>query len=163
MSLVLRQLITLDMLGQDLIDELACPLIQKTQQISSTYLSLLQQYLDGSLLLAKLATPLTDYEFTELIRNHGTCDHLHSKKLLLVQNKLLSYVIEYYQAKQKLDPIRETDFSEQAEVRFDLLTTKVIKSKSKYRTVAKAMAVKDYLNLIKAIGLAEFDWGWDKL
>jgi hypothetical protein len=80
-----------------------------------------------------------------------------------VQNKLLSYVIEYYQAKQKLDPIRETDFSEQAEVRFDLLTTKVIKSKSKYRTVAKAMAVKDYLNLIKAIGLAEFDWGWDKL
>lgn len=163
MSLIHRQLIALDMLAQDLSDELNSVEIQQELRVSAKYLALLSQYLKASQVLLQQGADLRDYEFVELVRQHGVCTHLVSKKLLLVQNRLLNYVLEIYQTNDKLDEIRDTDFSEQAEVRFDLLTTKVIKAKSQYRTVAKAMVKKDYQGLIQAIGLAEFDWGWEQI
>jgi hypothetical protein len=158
-----RQLVVLDMLTQDLSEELASPRIQQSKIVSAKYIKLLQQYLDASKTLEILAISFTEKGFSEAIVAKGVCKHLVNKKMLLVQNRLLEYVVEYYQAKVKLAPIRYADFSEQAEIRFALLTTKSIKLKSQFSTVAKAMNKSDYSILMVGIGLAEFDWRWDEL
>ncbi|MGJ8681301.1 hypothetical protein [Paraglaciecola sp.] len=160
MSAIHRQLIALDMLAQDLVDELA---YFKSNQVTKPYLSLLSQYHKHAVTLADEVGIFSDYDFSELIAQHQVCRFLLSKKLLIVQNKLVGYVIDYYDASRKLDKIRDTDFSVQAELRFDLLTTKAIKARAQFKTVATAMHKNDYLNLIKNIGLPLFDWNWDLL
>lgn len=158
-----RQLVALDMLTQDLSDELASPEIRQNSIVSARYIQLLQQYLDASKTLETLAKSFTEKGFSDGIIAKGICRHLVNKKMLLVQNRLLEYVIDYYLTAVKLQPIRYADFSEQAEIRFALLTTKSIKLKSQFSTVAKAMSKSDYSILMRGIGLAEFDWRWDVL
>ena len=160
MSSIHRQLVALDMLAQDLIDELG-DLTSET--VTEQYLALLKQYHKYGLKLANEVETLSEYEFSALITQHQVCRYLISKKLLLVQNRLVGYVIDYYDASRKTNEIRDTDFSEQAELRFDLLTTKAIKAKAQYRTVAKAMHQGDYLKLIQFVGLPLFDWDWPLL
>jgi hypothetical protein len=158
-----RQLVALDMLTQDMCDELALPTVQQSGIVSSRYNQLLQQYLEASKTLEALAKDSTEKGFSDAIVAKGICRHLVSKKMLLVQNRLLEYVVDYYLTADKLEPIRYLDFSEQAEIRFALLTTKSIKVKSQFSTVAKAMSKADYSKMINGIGLAEFDWHWDLL
>ncbi|MCF2950488.1 hypothetical protein L0668_20435 [Paraglaciecola aquimarina] len=160
MSAIHRQLIALDMLAQDLIEELdgLC-----SERVTQQYLALLKQYHIHGLSLADEVETLSDYDFSKWITQHQVCRFLISKKLLLVQNRLVGYVLDYYDASRKSDEIRHSDFSEHADRRFDLLTTKAIKARSQYRTVAKAMNQNDYLKLIEYIGLPLFDWGWEQL
>ncbi|MEP0354531.1 MAG: hypothetical protein ABJH06_18210 [Paraglaciecola sp.] len=158
-----RQLVTLEMLVEELTDELRLLLTEVEPEVSLHYLALLKQYLTGCKLLAVEAKDHTEYGFSEIIINQGICTHLVSKKMLYVQNKLMAYAIEYYAAKAKLDRIRDLDFSEQADIRFDLLNVKAIKLKAQFRTVATAMSKADYSMLLNGACLPDFDWGWDKL
>lgn len=158
-----RQLVALDMLTQDMSEELASSEIQQSNLVSARYIQLLQQYLEASKTLEGIAATFTEKGFSDAIITQGMCPHLVSKKMLLVQNRLLEYVIDYYLTAVKLEPIRYADFSEQAEIRFALLTTKSIKLKSQFSTVAKAMCKSEYTILMRGIGLAEFDWRWEAL
>ncbi len=163
MAHVNRLLVSLDMLSQDLGDELQLTSTLTEPKVSDHYLELLAQYTQFSELLAQRSSDLTERNFTQLIQDSGMCLHLVNKNMLLVQNKLLTYVLEYYSASRKADQIRNDDFSEQAEVRFDLLTTRAIKSKSQFKTVARELAKDDYTALQHGMALAKFDWQWETL
>lgn len=158
-----RQLVTLEMLVEELADELETLVTQKKPVVSSHYLVLLKQYLKGCKILAEEAVNYTEHGFSQIIADQGICTHLVSKKMLFVQNKLITYVIDYYGASAKLNDIRDIDFSEQADIRFDLLNVKAIKLKAQFRTVAKSMNKSDYCLLQKGACLPDFDWGWDEL
>jgi hypothetical protein len=101
-----RQLVVLDMLTQDMCDELALPTVQQSGIVSSRYNQLLQQYLEASKTLEALAKDSTEKGFSDAIVAKGICRHLVSKKMLLVQNRLLEYVVDYYLTADKLEPIR---------------------------------------------------------
>lgn len=163
MTTLTRQLVALDMLSQDMLDELSMPAVKLSQTVSPRYITLLNQYHKASCLLQAVADSYTEHGFSDAIDASGMCAHLVNKKMLLVQNRLIEYVTQYYQASLKADQIRDADFSARAEIKFTLLTTKSIKLKSQYRTVAKAMSRPDYEKMIAGVGLADFDWCWDLL
>lgn len=158
-----RQLIALDMLSQEMADELLLPEIQHSHHVTSQFLKLLKHYCEASKALEILADDLTENGFTDAVIAQNVCLHLVNKKVLRVQNKLLEYVTEFYHASRRAELIRHDEFNQQADIRFDLLSTRAIKFKSQYRTVAKAMKRKDYEGLVRGIGLPEFDWRWELL
>ncbi|GAA6186795.1 MULTISPECIES: hypothetical protein [Alteromonadaceae] len=155
-----RLLVTLEMLSQDILEELNSPEIQQNQHISIQYLKLITQYWKTSLKLAESATDLTEKGFSYAITEKGICEHLVNKKMLLIQNRLLEYVVEYYNTSIRIEKLRDVDFSENADKRFDLLTTRAVKYRSQYKVVAKALDPVEYQRLITGIGLAAFDWSW---
>lgn len=161
MAHVNRLLVSLDMLSQDLNDELDNVKGTSEPEVSEQYLDLLAQYAKFSESLEQRSVEITERNFSQMIQHSGMCLHLVNKKMLLVQNKLLTYVIEYYSASRKANGIRNHDFSKQAEVRFDLLTTRAIKSKYQFKTVARELTRDDYENLQKGMALATFDWDWN--
>ncbi|MFA3792861.1 hypothetical protein AB6T38_17270 [Aliiglaciecola sp. SL4] len=156
-----RLLVTLDMLSQDILEELNSPEVQKNQHISSEYLKLITQYWKVSLDLALSATDFTERGFTNAIAEKGMCGHLVNKKMLLIQNRLLEYVVEYYNTSIRIEKLRDVDFSENADKRFDLLTTRAVKYRSQYKVVAKALDRIEYQRLIDGVGLPLFDWSWE--
>ncbi|GAC16158.1 hypothetical protein [Aliiglaciecola lipolytica] len=158
-----RLLVTLDMLSQDIVDELNLPEIQQNEKISSHYLKLITQYWQASESLQHCANELTEKGFSKAISEKRMCVHLVNKKVLLIQNRLLEYAIEYYKTNIRIDELRDVDFSENADKRFDLLTTRAIKYKSQYKVVARALNKIEYQRLIKSVGLPKFDWGWDTI
>lgn len=163
MSTFSRQLIALDMLSEEMTEALALPEVSQTAQVSSEYLSLLSQYRRVSESLGQLAAELTEIGFSETVSKHNVCIHLVNKKVLMVQNKLLEYAVDFYDASRRAERIRHDEFNQQADIRFDLLSTRAIKLRSQFKTIAKAMKQSDYESLMRGIGLADFDWGWDVL
>jgi hypothetical protein len=151
------------MLSQELHEELQTAVNENNLQVTSHYLFLLGKYKEISISLFDSAQELTEKGFIKAVTNQGVCHHLANKKMLMIQNRLLEYVLDYYDAASKAGQIRDADFSSAADVRFDLLTTRAIRSKSQYKTVARALSKKEYQNLLNGIGLAEFDWGQDGL
>lgn len=158
-----RDLIALDILAQDMAEELALPQVINNQCVSEVYIRLMEQYFKKSTSLEKQTTDLSEYEFSNMISSSRLCLHLTTKKMLLVQNRLLGFVVDFYTAKTKLDKIRHVDFSEQADIHFELLNTKTIKLRSQFRTAALAMKKSDYAVFMQAVCLADFDWGWQTL
>jgi hypothetical protein len=163
MSVIHRNLVSLEMLADDLADELG--LIEKSDDkyVTANYCRLLQQYHQHSLCLEASAIELTGREFSDLMVKQGVSSHLTNKNALKVQNHLLGFVIQYYQATSKLEKIRHVDFSEHAETKFDLLTTQAIKHKAQYKTIAKELREVEYNKLLSALRLPSFDWQWDVL
>ena len=158
-----RQLVTLEMIVEELLDELEHLNALVNPSVSARYLILIKQYLEASTVLALEANHYTEQGFSRVISTHGICTHLVSKKMLFVQNKLIAYVVKYYDATAKLDAIRDCDYSEYADKRFDLLNVKAIKLKAQFRTGAMAMNEHDYCALQRGGCLPAFDWGWDRL
>ncbi|GAB2707522.1 hypothetical protein Q4574_20765 [Aliiglaciecola sp. 3_MG-2023] len=156
-----RLLVTLDMLFEDILEELNSQKIQQNQRISTRYLQLITQYWKTSLSLAQSATDFTEKGFSNAIVENGICVHLLNKKMLLIQNRLLEYVVEYYNTSIRIEKLRDVDFSENADKRFDLLTTRAVKYRSQYKVVAKALNRTEYQRLIEGIGLPPFDWNWE--
>lgn len=163
MSTIANTLTSMEMLHEDMVDE--CNLVKEDPNPSVTerFLRLLGQYKLASEAFESMAEEFTELGFMEYVTQQHSCIHLVNKKVLLVQNKLLGYAYDYYKASQKVEGIRHTQFDEQADKKFDLLSTKAIKHKSQFRTLAKAMKRNDYESLMEGIGLPEFDWGWDRL
>lgn len=159
MPSIKQLLLTLNILAEDIADELAES--DGLILVSKSYIDLLKQYLKTSTTLSQLVESYTDKEFKEIIKARGICLHLVNKKMLMIQNKLLTYLIEYSNAASRLDKIRDADFSVQAEIRFDLLTTRAVKSKSQFKTVADALSDKEYQSLVSGIGLPELGWRED--
>ena len=163
MSTIANTLTSMEMLHEDMVDE--CELVKRDDNpiVTESFLRFLEQYKDASDAFEKMADEFTELGFVEYITQQQSCLHLVNKKVLMVQNKLLGYAFDYYEASLKAESIRHTEFNEQADKKFDLLSTRAIKLKSQFRTVAKAMKQTDYENLIEGIGLPEFDWGWERL
>lgn len=163
MSSISRLLVTLEMLTDEMAEELALPHVNTGRKVSSRYLSLLKQVQHTSEDLLGLASDFTENGFSDAIAEHKICTYLVNKKVLMVQNKLLEYAVKYYDASQRAEQIRHDEFNPQADIRFDLLSTRAIKIRAQYKTIAKAMKESDYQRLQRGIGLAEFDWGWEVL
>lgn len=157
MSSFKQQLLTLNLLSEGMTDELSeC---KETDVLASPlYVDLLKQYLETSKSLSVLASSYTDMEFKSAIQNRGICLHLMNKKMLMIQNKLVNYLIDYFEATFRLNEIRDADFSENANIRFDLLSVRAIKSKSQFKTVADALTDSEYQILQSEIGLPELNW-----
>lgn len=157
MSSFKQLLLTLNILSEDMADELSG---QKGRDVlvSEHYVALLKQFLETSKSLSVAATAYTNMEFKTAIQNRGICLYLVNKKMLMIQNRLAEYLIDYFEANFRLDKIREVDFSEQANIRFDLLSVRAIKSKSQFKTVADALSDSEYLNLENGIGLPDLRW-----
>ncbi|GAA0859752.1 hypothetical protein GCM10009114_34370 [Aliiglaciecola litoralis] len=151
------------MLSQDLQEELSLFGESADQIISERYLVLLNKYAELSNGLQASAQELTEKGFIKAVKQQGMCTHLVSKQMLMIQNRLLGYVLDYYDAANKAEQIRHADYSSGGDIRFDLLTTRAIKSKAQFKTIARALAKTDYKNLQSGVGLAEFDWGHEKL
>lgn len=158
-----RLLVSLDMLCQDLHEELGSVQVMQNQTVSERYLVLLKNYVSISLELQQSAQDLTEKGFSKAINDHGQCTHLVNKKMLMIQNRLLAYVVDYYTAATKAEQIRHDDFSAGGEIRFDLLTTRAIKSKAQFKTIIRALSKSEYANLLQGTGLAKFDWGREVL
>lgn len=158
-----RNLVALDILHQDMIEELEVLAKKQRQVVSETYVRLLKQYLALLETLAKLGDTLTESNFSDTMAKSEVCRHLVSKKMLRVNIRLIEYVIEYYDLSGKIREIKHIDFSHQADVRFDLLSTRAIKLKAQYKTIVRAMNEIDYRSFLMGVCLPEFDWGWKVL
>lgn len=154
-----RLLVSLDMLCQELYEELSSADIVGDQVVSARYLVLLEKYVDISNALQESANELTEKGFSKAIHHQSICAHLVSKKMLMIQNRLLALVLDYYETANKAEQIRHDDFTPNGDIRFDLLTTRAIKAKAQFKTIARALTKSDYQKLIKGTGLATFDWG----
>lgn len=157
MSSFKQHLLTLNLLSEDMIDKLS-EQKESDGSVSQSYVDLLKQYLETSISLSTLAATYTDMEFKSAIQNRGICLHLLNKKMLMIQNKLVKYLIDYFEATFRLNMIRDVDFSEQANIRFDLLSVRAIKSKSQFKTVADALSDSEYRNLQDGIALPDLRW-----
>ena len=157
MSSFKQLLLTLNMLSQDMTDELSKH-DGKNSLVSDVYIELLKQYLNNSKTLSELAKNYTNIEFKVAIQNRGLCLHLLNKKMLLIQNRLLEYIIDYFEASFKLEKIRDADFSEQANIRFDLLSVRAIKSKAQFKTVSEALSDSEYNSIVEGVSLPDLNW-----
>lgn len=163
MSTVSRLLVNLDILKEDMEDVLTESKAKSLNYLSAEYLRLLNQYLQTCRVLLGVATDLTEAAFREAVNATGNCPHIVSKRMLSVQVRLLSYVIDYYKAHQKVMQLQETDFSDEADKRLELLMPRAVSAKTKFKTVALAMGRTDYQAFVAGACLPHFDWDWEVL
>ena len=159
MQTIIRALINLDMLTEDLQDQ-DC---RVSNSVSDGYLKLLQQYLEKSHTLLSQVNDMTEHEFSEIAHASGTCKHITSKRMLGIQIKLIQYVLSYYSASVKIAKLQASEFDSYADKRLDLLQTKAVRARSQFKTVAKAMGKTDLQGFIETLGLPDVDWGWGAL
>lgn len=171
MSTITRKLIALDMLHQDMADEWEA-LCEQTLPphyrsehhscalVPAQYLKLLARYLEECRQIIVLAKDLKDSTFSDLVLSSGAITHFSNKQMLLVQCRLLEYVLAFYSASHKADKILASEFGDRADKRLDLLQTKAIKARSQFKTVALAMGKSDYQEFKQALCLPQADWGW---
>lgn len=171
MSTITRKLIALDMLHQDIVDEWDAFSEQTLPQhyrsehhscafVSAQYLKLMARYLEECRQIIFLAKDLKDNTFSDVVLSSGAITHFSNKQMLLVQCRLLEYVLAFYSASQKADKILASEFDDRADKRLDLLQTKAIKARSQFKTVALAMGQSDYHEFQQTLCLPETDWGW---
>ena len=162
MQTVTRKLINLDMLLEDLLDasdNSNQPLIDW----SDSYLKLLKQYLKECQQLLQLIVDLKEHEFVALVGGSGACSHIKGKRMLGVQIRLIEYVIDVHVASVKVARLQASEFDDYADKRLNLLQTKIVKARSQFKTVAKAMGEVDLHLFISALGLPVSEWGWYEL
>lgn len=162
-----RQLVALDMLCLELADFAdQTPLDEVpgvTQGVSDKYLSLLQQFSILAQKLSETVADYSDYQFVNAVAKSGVVIQFKNKRMLLVYLKLIGYVIEFYQASEKIAGIRDSHFDDNAEKRLHLLQTRAIKAKALFKTGAQALGKPDYQQFFQHLALPPADWGWQVL
>ena len=162
-----RQLVSLDMLcleladfdGQQTIDHLS----DTKQEVTHSYLILLQQFYASLQKLSETASAYNNYQFAGAVAQSGSTIQFKNKRMLLVYLKLLGYIIEFYQLSHKILAIRDSHFDDHAEARLQLLYPRMIKAKAQFKTVVQALGKKDYQMFATSLALPLADWAWDVL
>jgi hypothetical protein len=162
MPVLTRQLIVLDMLLAELADY-AEKMGDKRPIVSLVYINLLKQFCMAIQQLSILATSFTQYAFISEVETFGLTLPITNKRILSVYLRLIEYVIEHYQATEKIEKIRDSLFDENAEKRLHLLQVRAIKARAQFKTVVQALGKRDYQQFAKHLALPLVDWSWEVL
>lgn len=158
MSSLVRQLIAFDILKQELED--VTLLKNDKESIDLDHLQLLKQCSAANQAIIDGTKTLSEYDFAKIIEPVELEYKVSTKQLLIIHNKLIGWVINFFVAKAKANSITEQDFSEQAEVRLDLWQTKSAKAKNQIKTLANALGKDEYLEFIKLYRLTSTELMW---
>ncbi|MBU3023165.1 hypothetical protein [Aestuariibacter sp. A3R04] len=149
-----RHLVNVDMLLSD-IDAL------KQQPYSRLAHSRLLTALKNELAaLSRVIEHETVYSFHQAVVTIGLESTLPAKRMADIYARLINYVLEYWEAQEKVDSIIDSCFDTNAEKRLQLLQVKAIRAKTQFKTVAKAMGDHDYTHCIAVLGLSQENWVW---
>jgi len=146
MSTLVRELIAFDILKQEL-EDISVD-VDSDDSLNSAHLQLLRQCSGANHRIIEATKGLSEYDFLKSIANVEFVYKVSTKQLLTVHNKLIAWVIDFFVAKDKASKITEQDFSEQAEVRLDLLQTKSARAKNQIKILAKALGQEEYKDFI---------------
>ncbi|WP_026377476.1 hypothetical protein [Aestuariibacter salexigens] len=163
MSSLTRDIIAIDMLKQELAEKSVTHPTDTSDGVSTDYLQILKQCLARCKIFQKDIEPLSEFEFTQLVTSSTLEYPVSSKQLFAIYVRLLEFVQEFYQARDKIVHIQENEFGDSADRRLDLLQTRAIKAKSQFKTVAKALGVEEYRSFVHQHGLPKDGWDWEQL
>lgn len=147
-----RQLINLDILLTDI------EVLVERDYASSEHVRLLQQVQSVLTELEAAALVETVSSYHHAVINAGLDHALADKRIPTIYIRLISYVLQFWDASEKAKDILTRDFDDKADKRLELLQVKATKAKSQFKTVAKAMGAKDYKRFLKLLGLMHDDW-----
>lgn len=156
MATTQRHLVNLDMILSDI--ELMSP----EQYASEQHVTLLKSVLN---ILAGLALTIqeeTVHSFQQAVESAGLQDMLKDKRMVTIYQRLISNVLEFWSASQKIRGIIDAQFDDHADERLTLLQAKAMRAKNQFKTVATAMGMTDYLDFLHRLGLEHSDWRWPK-
>lgn len=159
---ITRQFVALDMVLTELA-EYADTVSTPSPLVSPGYLGLLKQFCLVIQQLSDNAADFTLFAFVAEVRKSALAIPIKNKRILSVYLRLIEYVIDYYQASEKIAGIRDRLFDDNAEKRLQLLQVRAIKAKAQFKTVVQALGKKDYQQFAQHLALPSADWGWDVL
>ena len=157
-----RQLVSLDMVCTELA-EYANKLNGHNSLVPRNYLNLLKQFCLVIEQLSETAAAYKQFAFIAEVDKFGLALPITNTRILSVYLRLIEFVIDYYQATEKIAGIIDSHFDDNAEKRLQLLQTRAIRAKAQFKTVVKALGKPDYQQFSSHLALPQSDWGWDAL
>ena len=149
-----RHLVNLDILLSDI------EMLDGTEYGGREHIKLLSEIQRVLEALEIAAQQETVSSFQKAVVNAGLAGPLEDKRMPGIFKRLISYVLEYWDAHGKAAKILDSQFDGNADKRLELLQVKGIKAKSQFKTVARAMGRTDYQHFVDALGLRHEDWQW---
>lgn len=160
MSTLVRQLIAFDIIKQELEEVSLLNDELDKDSIEDAHLQLLKQCSAANQAIIDSTVDVSEFDFAKIVSQVELEIAVSTKQLLTVHNKLLSWAISFFVAKEKANSITSIDFSEQAEVRLDLWQTKAAKAKNQIKTLANALGKVEYLEFITQYRLTKTELMW---
>ncbi|WP_083272988.1 hypothetical protein [Alteromonas confluentis] len=149
-----RQLVNIDILLSDI------EMLEHDAYASPEHIRLLSSLEKALAVLNEKAEYETVASFHNAVKSAGL-EHTFKDKILIgIYQRLISYVLEYWDAQTKIHGILDDYFDTHSEKRLHLLQTKSTRAKTQFKTVAMAMGQKDYEHFIALLGLHHEDWVW---
>lgn len=149
-----RHLINLDMLLADL------EMLDADEYGQAAHAKLLKDIQKVLKSIEDVAAGETVASFQKAVSTTGLAKAMEDKRMPGIYNRLIGYVLQYWETSYKIDAILADQFDENADKRLDLLQVKHIKAKSQFKTVARAMGKADYESFVQNMGLNHPDWAW---
>ncbi|MFT6270489.1 MAG: DNA replication initiation complex subunit (GINS family) [Alphaproteobacteria bacterium] len=160
MSTLVRQLIAFDIIKQELEEVSLLNDELDKDSIEDAHLQLLKQCSVANQAIIDSTVGISEFDFAKIVSQVELEIAVSTKQLLTVHNKLLSWAISFFVAKEKANSITSIDFSEQAEVRLDLWQTKAAKAKNQIKTLANALGKREYVEFITQYRLTKTELMW---
>jgi hypothetical protein len=160
MSSLVRQLIAFDIIKQELEELSLLNDDLDKDSIEAAHLQLLKQCSLANQAIIDSTLGLSEYDFAKVVSQVELELSVSTKQLLTVHNRLISWAISFFVAKEKANSITSIDFSEQAEVRLDLWQTKAAKAKNQIKTLANALGKDEYVEFINQHRLGKTELMW---
>ncbi|MFT4653061.1 MAG: hypothetical protein ACI82S_000704 [Patiriisocius sp.] len=160
MSTLVRQLIAFDIIKQELEEVSLLNDELDKDSIEDAHLQLLKQCSVANQAIIDSTLDISEFDFAKIVSQVELEIAVSTKQLLTVHNKLLSWAISFFVAKEKANSITSIDFSERAEVRLDLWQTKAAKAKNQIKTLANALGKVEYLEFITQYRLTKTELMW---
>lgn len=157
MATLQRQLVNLEMLADDL------SALALKSHWTAVHIKLIEAYQIALQHLLSSMSSEAEHEFKRRIETSALAQVIESKRMLSVHLKLIGYILTYWDASEKAAEILESNFTEQADKRLELLQVKAIRAKSQLKTVATAMGEADYQKFINLLNLSDAQWQWQVL
>ncbi|WP_421132409.1 hypothetical protein [Alteromonas sp. A079] len=152
-----RLLVNLEIIADDL------DMLDAKCYFSDRHLTLLEAYRTALDTLNKAAVAQTEASCSAYFQHSSLAPVYVTKQMLSVHVKLISYVLSYWEANEKVSDIINDDFDPRADKRLALLQVKAIRAKAQLKTVASAMGRDDYERFTHVLKLSGKDWQWDTL
>jgi hypothetical protein len=157
-----RQLVALDMVCTELA-EYASKVNGYNNRVPLGYLHLLKQFCLAIEQLSETANGYKQFAFIAEVDKFGLVLPITNTRILSVYLRLIEYVLDYYQATEKIAGIIDSHFDDNAEKRLQLLQTRAIRAKAQFKIVVQALGKPDYQQFAHHLALPLSDWGWDAL
>ncbi len=149
-----RQLVNIDILLTDI------EMLERDAYASPAHIRLLSSLETALAVLNERAVHETVASFQQAVKSAGPEKTFKDKILIGIYQRLISYVLEYWDTQTKIHGILDDYFDPNSEKRLQLLQTKSTRAKTQFKTVAMAMGQKDYEHFIALLGLHHEDWLW---